>query len=107
GHGHGHAMANPHMGEERQETLHSYFLRLEQNLESINATTYIGVGHNERFPDYWEMIGNAEGVDSISAFDVDAEKLTQLDLGLIFRGDRLSGSISAFYNEIDDYILID
>src|SRR5690606_7062023 len=46
GHGHGHAMANPHMGEERQETLHSYFLRLEQNLESINATTYIGVGHN-------------------------------------------------------------
>lgn len=107
GHGHGHAMANPHAGEVRKETLHSYFLRLEQNLESINATTYIGVGHNERFPDYWEMIGNTESENSITAFDVDAEKLTQLDVGIIYRGDKLSGSLSAFYSEIDDYILID
>lgn len=107
GHGHGHAMPNPHVGEERKETLHSYFLRLEQSLESINATTYIGVGHNERFPDYWEMIGNTESVDSMSAFEIDAEKLSQLDLGIIYRGERLSGSVSVFYNEIDDYILID
>lgn len=106
GHG-GHTMPNPHAGETRKETLRSYFLRLEQNLESINATTYIGVGHNERFPDYWEMIGNTESVDSVSAFEVDAEKLTQLDAGIIYTGDKLSGSFSAFYNEIDDYILID
>lgn len=106
GHGGGHAMPNPYAGEVRKETLHSYFLRLEQDLETINATTYIGVGHNERFPDYWEMIAK-ESTDSISAFEIDAEKLTQLDVGIIYRGDRLSGSLSAFYNEIDDYILID
>ena len=46
-------------------------------------------------------------MDSVSAFDTRPEKNTQLDVGLIQRGERLSTSVSLFYNEIEDYILIE
>lgn len=99
------SMPNPTAGDTRKETLQSGFVRYEQDLSAIAGTFYVGVGHNERFPDYWELISK-ETADSLSAFNVDAEKPTQLDTGLVFRTDRFSGGLSFFYNEIDDFILI-
>ena len=102
------AVANPTAGEEREDLLQSGFLRYEKNLESSgpsSATLYAGVGYNERFPDYWEMIAK-ESADSVSALDIAPEKTTQLDIGYIYRNEKLSASISAFANTIDDYLLI-
>jgi iron complex outermembrane receptor protein len=98
-------MPNPTADETRKETLQSGFIRYEQDLSVIAGTFYIGVGHNERFPDYWELISK-ETEDSVSAFNVDPEKPTQLDTGLVFRTDHFNGGVSFFYNEIDDFILI-
>jgi iron complex outermembrane receptor protein len=45
-------------------------------------------------------------VDSLSAFDTDPEKTTQFDTGVVYAGSRLSASVSAFFSDVDDYILI-
>jgi len=98
-------VANPTAGKARNQTLKSGFMRYERDLEQAPATIYTGLGHSERFPDYWELI-NRESVGSVSAFDTRPEKTTQLDLGTIYNLGRLSLSISGFYNQIDDYILL-
>ena len=43
-------MPNPTAGERRDSTLPSGFLRYEQDLESLPATWYVGLGHVQRFP---------------------------------------------------------
>lgn len=109
------AMASDTGGRSRDDTLNSGFARFEADLSSLPVTAYIGLGHSERFPDYWELIastragGNAMmGAGSQSAFkSTDTEKTSQLDLGLIYSQGALSASASLFYNEIGDYILID
>ncbi|MDI1302565.1 MAG: TonB-dependent copper receptor [bacterium] len=101
------SMPNPTAGHSRDDILNGGFARLEQQLENISLTAYAGLGHSERFPDYWEMIAK-EGMTSLSAFDtIRAEKTTQLDTGLIYRKDDLNVALSAFYNRIDDFILAD
>ena len=46
-------------------------------------------------------------MESLSAFDTDAEKTTQLDAGIVYSTDRHSASVSAFFGDVDDYILIE
>lgn len=100
-------LPNNTRGITRNETLTSAFVRLESQLGDLPGTVYAGLGHNERFPDYWELISK-ESVTSASAFSTtEAEKLTQLDAGYIYNRGNLRGSFSVFYNEINDYILID
>ncbi|MFA7386263.1 MAG: TonB-dependent copper receptor [Thiohalobacteraceae bacterium] len=100
-------VVNPTADRTRDKLLSSGFARYERDLASMPATAYAGVGHTERFPDYWELIGaGKEAVDSLSAFDVDPEKTTQLDVGLIYSTDRLSVSLSGFYNRIDDFLMV-
>lgn len=94
---------NPTAGEERNENLSSGFLRYEKDLRRV--TVYTGIGHSERFPDYWELISK-ESLDSISAFNAKPEATTQLDIGAIYSKHRLKSSVSMFYNEIDNYLLI-
>lgn len=96
-------MANPSAGQERTDTLTSGFIRYEW--DSRPMTFYAGLGRNQRFPDYWELI-NKESAESISAFDVQPETTTQLDIGAIYNRKSLKGSVSLFYNQIDDYLLI-
>lgn len=98
--------ANPTAQKTREDTLYSGFLRYEQDLEHSPTTVYAGLGHVARFPDYWELF-NKEGVNSLSALDTDPEHTTQLDLGLLYSDGTWSGSVSLFYNEIQDYILIE
>ncbi|WP_226664402.1 TonB-dependent copper receptor [Microbulbifer aggregans] len=100
--------ANPTAGERREELLQSGFVRYEQNLATstpVSATLYAGLGYNERFPDYWEIIAK-ETADSVSALDIESEKTAQLDIGFIYRNEKLSASVSAFANTIDDYLMI-
>ena len=53
--GHMMMMPNPTAGQRRDSTLPSGFLRYEQDLENLPATWYVGLGHVQRFPDYWEL----------------------------------------------------
>jgi iron complex outermembrane receptor protein len=101
------AAPNPTAGESRETTLTSGFARYERDLSGSPATAYVGLGHVQRFPDYWELVSaGKEATNSLSAFHTRPEKTTQLDTGLVYAGRRLSTSVSAFYSDVDDYILI-
>jgi iron complex outermembrane receptor protein len=96
-------LANPTANQESNENLSSGFLRYEKDFTPF--TFFTGIGHTERFPDYWELFSK-ESADSISAFLSKPEETTQLDLGFIYNKHRLKSSVSVFYNEIDNYLLI-
>jgi iron complex outermembrane receptor protein len=97
-------VANPLAGHKRDELLRSGFLRYE-GLLGESSTWYAGLGHNERFPDYWEI--TKETATALSASDsLQAERNTQFDTGLILRGERFETSISLFYSAVSDYLMI-
>jgi iron complex outermembrane receptor protein len=97
---------NPTANETRDDTLFAGFVR--HQWQTQNQSYYVGLGHTERFPDYWELIGGARSAPTaLSAFNTAAEKTTQLDIGAILSGDTWRTSTSLFLNEVDDYILID
>jgi iron complex outermembrane receptor protein len=101
---------NPTAGDTRSESLNSGFARIEHQLNESNTTVFAGLGHSERFPDYWEMISKqgAESSTDYSAFnDIQSETTNQLDAGMLYKSDTMDASISLFYNEISDFILID
>ncbi len=97
---------NPTYRDERNETLTSGFARYERDVSSLSSTFYAGVGHVERFPDYWEITAGSESTTSLSAFHAATEKTTQLDAGFIYRSDRLEMSVAGFYSRIGDFILM-
>jgi iron complex outermembrane receptor protein len=96
---------NPTANEQRTATNPGGFARYEHDLSGVPATAYLGVGYTERAPDYWELITN-ESPTTKSAFHTKSEKTTQLDTGLNFRRGAFTASISAFYNRVGDYILV-
>ncbi|KAA5925083.1 TonB-dependent copper receptor [Achromobacter xylosoxidans] len=100
---------NPTAGERRNDTLPSGFLRYERDLAALPATVYIGLGHAERFPDYWELFSPTKGPDgSVNAFrGVKPEKTTQLDLGAQYKTDTLDAWVSGYAGYVDDFILFD
>lgn len=96
---------NPTAKESRRDQLPSGFVRYEH--EVLHGTTaFIGIGHAQRFPDYWELF-NKESLTSLSAFHSKAEKMTQLDAGLTYQSNGLAVSLSVFANRVDDYLLIE
>ncbi len=98
-------MPNPSYNHTRDEKLNSYFARAEYHGDG-NGTWYMGWGHNERFPDYWELIAK-QSATSVSAFDIDHEETSQWDLGWIIKSARYDFSISLFRNHVDHFILVD
>ena len=98
-------IANPSSGQEHNETLSSGFVRYEQQLDAP-TTLYAGLGHVERFPDYWELISK-QSVTTGSSFNTRAEKTNQLDVGALYKTPRQDFTVSAFYNKISDFILVD
>jgi len=96
-------------GATRADTLPSGFVRYEHDLASLPATTYIGLGHAQRFPDYWELFSPTSGPSgSLNAFDgIKPEKTTQLDVGIQYQGERLDAWASGYVGQIRDYILFD
>ena len=108
GHGGGPGMPNPTAGETRRETLPSAFLRLEQDLSSLPATAYIGIGHVQRFPDYWELFSPRQAAGAVNAFDgIDPERTTQLDVGMQYKRQGMDAWISGYAGVVDDFILFD
>ncbi len=95
---------NPTLNHERKETLSSGFLRYEREVFA-GSTVYAGVGHTERFPDYWEAISK-ESLTTASAFDTKPERTTQLDIGWMKQTGAIQASASFFYGKVTDFILI-
>ncbi|SNY58798.1 iron complex outermembrane recepter protein [Arsukibacterium tuosuense] len=95
---------NPSFGQQRDDYLKAGFIRYQQQL--ANWQWYLGLGYNERFPDYWELAGAGRAAEqSISAFYIKPELTTQLDLGLIYQHRAWQLGLSLFANTIDDYLL--
>lgn len=103
------ATPNPTAGNKRADTLPSGFLRYERDLRDAPATLYAGLGHAQRFPDYWELFSPTQGPSgSLNAFDaIKPEKTTQLDVGVQYRTERLEAWASGYLGQVRDYILFD
>ncbi|MDQ8200281.1 TonB-dependent copper receptor [Pelagicoccus enzymogenes] len=98
-------MANPTANQKRSDTLASGYLRFERDSNQNEAKASIGIGRSVRFPDYWELFSK-ESPTSISAFDTNPERLTQIDLGYLATYGDTTLTASLFYAEHDDFILI-
>ncbi|MGB7387758.1 MAG: TonB-dependent copper receptor [Pseudomonas neustonica] len=98
---------NPTAGQTRSDTLPSGFIRYEQDLEDSPTTLYAGIGHVQRFPDYWELFSAKTGpAGALNAFDgIRPEKTTQLDVGVQYQQQNLQAWASAYAGQIRDYIL--
>ncbi|KVN97850.1 TonB-dependent receptor [Burkholderia ubonensis] len=98
---------NPTFDDDRSRVLPSGFIRYERDLAALPVTWYAGIGHAERFPDYWELFsanrGPAGAVNAFSA--VKPEKTTQLDIGAQYRSERLDAWVSAYAGYVQDFIL--
>ena len=103
------SMPNPTADDSRADTLPSGFIRYEHDLADSPTTLYAGLGHAERFPDYWELFSpNSGPVGSLNAFDsIKPEKTTQLDIGLQYKSRDLEAWVSAYAGTVHDYILFD
>lgn len=87
----------------RDDGLFSGFARYEFNKNK--SQFYIGVGHAQRIPDFWEFM-KADENTNMKAFDLEAEKTSQLDFGWIYE-DGIKFSSAFYFGKVDDYILID
>lgn len=100
---------NATSGDSRNKVLPSAFMRYEQDLASQPVTWYAGIGHVERFPDYWEtrpgLSGPSGGQGAFSA--IKPEKTTQLDVGALYEGERAKAWVSAYAGYVSDFILFD
>ncbi|WP_233865045.1 TonB-dependent copper receptor [Paraburkholderia adhaesiva] len=101
------SMPNPTFDEQRTRVLPSGFVRYEQNLRALPLTWYAGIGHTERFPDYWELFSpNSGPAGSVNAFaGIQPEKTTQLDIGAHYRGGAVDAWVSAYAGYVNDFIL--
>ncbi|MGL4639958.1 MAG: TonB-dependent copper receptor [Shewanella sp.] len=89
---------------ERDDSLFSGYLRYEYVIDGHQY--YAGVGTAKRMPDYWEFMKSSVGNSAQKAFELAPETTNQLDIGWIYQGP-IETSVSLFYGQIDDYILID
>ncbi len=84
-------------------------MRYEHDLADTPTTLYAGLGHAERFPDYWELFSpNTGAAGSVNAFDgVKPEKTTQLDFGAQYKTADLEAWASGYVGQVRDFILFD
>lgn len=99
--------ANPTADDTRSDTLPSGFLRYERDLAGMPAIVYAGLGHTQRFPDYWELFSASPGpLGFVQPMEsLDPEKTTQLDFGAHYRGRQFEAWASAYVGQVRDYIL--
>ncbi|MBV6754634.1 TonB-dependent copper receptor [Pseudomonas chlororaphis] len=101
------AQPNPTADQTRADSLPSGFMRYEHDLADSPTTLYAGLGHAERFPDYWELFSPDQGPSgSLNAFDaIKPEKTTQLDVGLQYKTEDLEAWASGYVGQVRDFIL--
>lgn len=97
---------NATKGMTDKDTLKSGFVRYEKDMPNGNGTYFAGLGHSERYPDYWEITKNDPTTNNSAFLVVQPEKTNQLDVGLNWKSGKWSGSTSTFYNKINNYQLI-
>lgn len=97
----------PTVDASRSQTLPSGFIRYERDLAATAATFYAGIGHVERFPDYWELFGGHANKTLRSFEQLAPEKTTQLDIGLQYRDSKLEAWVSGYAGLVNDFILMD
>lgn len=89
--------------KERTNTLPSGFIRWEHDLTTTPTTLYAGIGHTQRFPDYWELFSPT---NKLLVFNkLKPEKTTQIDFGLQYNNNRLSAWASGYVGWVGDYII--
>ncbi|UST75050.1 TonB-dependent copper receptor [Pseudomonas siliginis] len=100
---------NPTADDSRADTLPSGFVRYEHDLTDSPTTLYAGLGHAQRFPDYWELFSPKSGpAGSVNAFDsIKPEKTTQFDFGVNYKSADLEAWASGYIGVVRDYILFD
>lgn len=89
--------------KERTKTLPSGFIRWEHDLTASPTILYAGIGHTQRFPDYWELFSPTNKLQVFNKLK--PEKTTQIDFGLQYNQDRLSAWASGYIGWIGDYII--
>lgn len=91
-----------------RSALVSGFLRWEKKL-THGKVVYAGLGHVQRFPDYWELISPKNSAsDKDNAFaTLRPEKTTQLDVGARWKGEDWQLWVSGYLGVVQDYILFD
>ncbi len=90
----------------RSDLLPSGFARYERDLASAPATFYAGVGHVERFPDYWELFGSHVDTRLDAFLHTRPERTTQLDIGLQYHDARMKAWVSGYAGVVHDFILM-
>ena len=101
-----HASADYHATNlSRSNNLQSGFVRVESKSSDV-VKSFLGFGHAERFPDYWELVAPAGSVDAGQFSTLKIEKTNQIDLGMIYKTVNANLATSVFYNKINDFILI-
>ncbi|MEO7200191.1 MAG: TonB-dependent copper receptor, partial [Dokdonella sp.] len=100
-------MPNPSAGVTRHENLPGGFVRYEHDLAASPTSFYVGAGHVERMPDYWELFSPSNGpMGSPNAFlAIAPEKTTQLDIGAQYSGEAVRAWVSLYAGRVDDFIL--
>ncbi|MGO1793059.1 MAG: TonB-dependent copper receptor [Oceanisphaera sp.] len=82
--------------KEQDYQLQAGFVRLEHQQD--DWTWYAGYGKAERAPDFWERNRNPA---------LSSETNHQIDTGVLYRNNTLSGSVSLFAGYVNDFILVD
>lgn len=113
--GMGACLTNPTANKERSKTLPSSFVRYERDLQAIPATTYIGLGHSQRFPDYWELFSATStpigggmkptGFQPTAFATTKPEKTTQVDFGIQYSEGPIEAWASGYVGRVSDYIM--
>jgi iron complex outermembrane recepter protein len=91
----------------RSQTLPSGFVRYEHDLVASPATFYAGIGHVDRFPDYWELFGGHANTTLAGFEKLRPEKTTQLDVGLQYHDEKTEAWVSGYAGVVHDFILMD
>lgn len=97
-------MEMPSVKAASRRTLRSGFVRYERDVPQWGSF-YAGLGHSQRFPDYWEYMWINERVGGASYASLRPERLTQLDAGFAMQRGRWSAQVSGFYGRSRDYLL--
>ena len=105
----GASMPNPTAGQQRRDTLRSGFVRYEQQAKDSPIKWYAGLGHAQRFPDYWELFSPNQGpagAMGANAFSgLRPEKTTQLDVGAVYTHEGTQAWVSAYAGSVRDFVL--
>lgn len=98
------APVNQTRGATARDTLNSGFIRYEGVLGDGGSGWYVGLGHAERFPDYWERLLRDERTLNSAFLSIRPERTTQLDVGANWTRGDWKASVSGYYGKVKDYV---